>query len=138
MRRYDHLACIEVCVRDTNPGRISLDRRGRLIVEKTLNAEDRRRRTAGFDAIRNIFNAMGAREQINGDAGIGLHLMGGCAIGTDQDSSVVSPDFMLHGSRRIHAADSSIFPNAPGINPALTIAAQSLAAADAILATAGK
>lgn len=135
MRDYDHLACIEVCVRDTNPGRVRVDAKGRTVVEKKLNAEDVRRRTAGAAAIRNIFAATGAREQIEGDMGIGLHLMGGCAIGTDPERSVVDPDFTLHGSRRIHVADSSIFPLAPGINPALSIAALSIRAAESVAAS---
>lgn len=138
MRRYDHLGCIEVCVRDTNPGRIRLGRKGALVIEKRLSAEDVRRREAGAAAIRNIFLSMGASELIEGDVGIGLHLMGGCAIGTDPRRSVVSPDFTLHGSRRIHLADSSTFPGAPGINPALTIAALSIRAGESILAAAGR
>ncbi|ABL81606.1 MULTISPECIES: GMC family oxidoreductase [unclassified Nocardioides] len=136
MRRYDHLGCIEVCVRDTTPGRIRLNRKGAVVIEKRLGAEDLRRRDAGAAAIRNIFLSMGARRLVEGDLGIGLHLMGGCAIGTDPARSVVDPDFTLHGSRRIHAADSSVFPNAPGINPALTIAALSIRAGESILAAA--
>lgn len=129
MKQLNHLGCIEVCVRDTNPGRIRLSRKGSLVIEKKLSAEDRRRRDAGAAAIRNIFHAMGAREQVDGEMGIGLHLMGGCPIGTDPRRSVVGPGFTLHGSSRVYAADSSIFPNAPGINPALSIAALSLRAA---------
>lgn len=133
MRQLNHLGCIEVCIRDTNPGRIRVSRKGSVVIEKKLNAEDRRRRDAGATAIRNIFHAMGARELVDGDMGIGLHLMGGCAIGTNPRRSVVSPGFTLHGSNRLYAADSSILPNAPGINPALSIAALSLRAAEQIL-----
>ena len=59
--------------------------------------------------------------------------MGGCNLGTDPARSVVSPEFRLHGFRRTYAGDSSIFPNAPGINPSLTIMALSLQAADQIM-----
>lgn len=133
MKQYERLGCIEVCVRDTNPGSITVDRKGKPVIRKKLGDEDRRRRAAGMAAIRNIFHSTGARRIVEGDLGIGLHLMGGCRIGTDPKTSVVGPDFTLHGSQRIHAADSSIFPNAPGINPALTIAALSLRASDTIL-----
>ena len=133
MRQITHFACIEVAVRDTNPGRVRLGKHGEAIVEKRLNAEDQRRRRLGLEAIRNIFYATGAREIIEGDIAIGLHLMGGCNMGVDAARSVVSPEFRLHGSRRIYAGDSSIFPNAPGINPSYTIAALSLRAADQIL-----
>ena len=138
MRNYDHLGCIEVCIRDTNPGQISLGRGGQVVVEKKLNRRDAGRRDAGAAAIRNIFLATGARELIEGDVGIGLHLMGGCAIGATASRSVVDPDFTMHGTRRIHIADSSIFPLAPGINPALTIAALSIRAAESILALKGR
>lgn len=133
MRAITHFACIEVAVRDTNPGHIRVGKRGTPIVEKTLNDEDRRRRDRGRDAIRNIFYATGAREIIEGDIAIGLHLMGGCNMGVDRARSVVSPEFKVHGARNIYTADSSVFPNAPGINPSFTIAAMSLMGATKIL-----
>lgn len=134
MKQVSHFACIEVAVRDTNPGRIRLSRRGGLIIEKSLNTEDAARRDRGLAAIRNIFLSTGAVEIIPGNIAIGLHLMGGCNIGSDRRRSVVSPEFKLHCSDKIYAADSSIFPNAPGINPSLTIMALSLKAAEQILA----
>lgn len=136
MKQLTHLGCIEVCIRDQHPGRIRLGKQGNAVIEKSLDAEDRRRRRAGADAIRNVFHAMGARQVVEGEMGIGLHLMGGCAIGTDPRRSVVGEDFTLHGSSRIHAADSSIFPSAPGINPALSIMALSLRASETILEAA--
>jgi choline dehydrogenase-like flavoprotein len=136
MKQITHMACIEVAVRDTNPGRITVDGRGKPIVDKRLNDEDRRRRDRGLQAIRNIFNATGAREILQGEVAIGLHLMGGCNMGVDPSRSVVSPEFRLHGSKRIYAADSSIFPNAPGINPSFTIMALSCRAAGQILGDA--
>lgn len=136
MRRLSHLACIEVAVRDTNPGRIRVTGRGKLIVEKSLNSEDKARRDRGLNAIRNIFLSTGAKEIVAGNVAIGLHLMGGCNMGTDPARSVVSPEFRLHGYRNVYAADSSIFPNAPGINPSLTIMALSLRGAQQILSEA--
>ena len=58
-------------------------------------------------------------------------------LGTDPKRSVVSPEFRLHGYKNIYAADSSVFPNAPGINPSLTIMALSLKAAEQFLADVG-
>jgi choline dehydrogenase-like flavoprotein len=133
MKQITHMACIEVAVRDTNPGRVRVGKKGEVVVEKRLNDEDKRRADRGREAIRNIFLSTGAREIVEGDIAIGLHLMGGCNMGTDGARSVVDPDFRLHGSRRIYAADSSVFPNAPGINPSFTIMAMSMKAADGIL-----
>ena len=132
MKKITHFACIEVAVRDTNPGRISVHK-GRAVVSKVLDGEDRKRRDLGMKAIDNIFRETGAKEVIKGKFAIGLHLMGGCNMGTDGARSVVDPDFRLHGFSNIHVADSSIFPNAPGINPSLTVMALSVKAADRIM-----
>ncbi len=134
MRKITRYACIEVAVRDTNPGRIRLSG-GRALVEKNLNAEDNKRKNAGLDAVEKIFKSTGARRIIPGNIGIGLHLMGGCAIGKASSGSVIGPDFRLHGSKQIFAADSSIFPDAPGINPSLTIMALSLRGAQEVLSS---
>jgi len=133
MREITHFACIEVAVRDTNPGRIRVNSRGTAVVEKRLNGEDRERRDRGLNAIRNIFLATGAREIIEGDLAIGLHLMGGCNLGVDPTRSVTGPDFRLHGFDNVYAVDSSLFPNAPGINPSFTIMALAQMAGDRIL-----
>jgi len=133
MRQITHLACIEVAVRDTNPGHIRVNSKGYPVVQKRLNDEDRCRRDRGRDAIRNIFLSTGAKEIIEGNVAIGLHLMGGCNLGTDPTKSVTSPEFRLHGHQHVYVADSSVFPNAPGINPSFTIMALSLMAADRLL-----
>ncbi|MBI2335604.1 MAG: GMC family oxidoreductase [Deltaproteobacteria bacterium] len=133
MKNITRLACIEVAVRDTHPGKIKLNRKGEVKIFKTLNGEDQRRRDAGLETIQNIFEATGAQEIIRGKMPIGLHLMGGCGIGSNAKTSVVNPDFQLHGHKNIFAADSSIFPNAPGINPSLTIMALSKLAATRIV-----
>jgi choline dehydrogenase-like flavoprotein len=133
MRQITHFACIEVAVRDTNPGLIRLGRHDAVSVEKNLNSEDERRRDRGLQAIRNIFLSTGAKEIIEGNVAIGLHLMGGCNLGTDPQRSVTAPDFRLHGFRNVYVADSSVFPNAPGINPSFTIMALSIKAGDQML-----
>lgn len=133
MKQISHMGCIEVAIRDTNPGTIKL-KRNKLIIEKVLDAEDEAKRQAGLDAIKNIFESQKVEKIIEGNLPIGLHLMGGCSIGDDSRTSVVSPDFHLHGSKNIVIADSSIFPNAPGINPSLTIMALTkMAAAKLVL-----
>jgi choline dehydrogenase-like flavoprotein len=132
MERLSHFACIEVCTRDTTPGRITVSRRGKLRIEKHSNEEDIARYTRGAAVVDDIFRTTGAREILHGTVGVGLHLMGGCAMGTDPSTSVVDPEFRIHGHRRLFAADSSIFPNAPGINPSLTVMALAKMAAGSI------
>jgi len=133
MENISRFACIEVCTRDTQPGRVRVNRKGKALITKSRNPEDRARQERGVKVIEEIFRATGAKEVIHGQFGIGLHLMGCCAMGTDPKKSVVDPEFRLHGTRNIFSADSSIFPNAPGINPSLTIMALSKMAAENIL-----
>jgi len=133
MKRYRSMGCMEVAVRDTTPGELVLDRSGRLRIHKKLGVEDRQRRQRGLSVIEDIFRAVGAREIIISSVGLGLHLMGGCPMGTDPKNSVVNERFQLHGFPNIFVADSSIFPAAPGINPALTIMALSQKATQSIL-----
>ena len=133
MERMDHLACIEVCTRDSNPGRISLGGGKKLVLKKDLGGPDREKYLKGLEAVNSVFEATGAREIINCAPAIGLHLMGGCGLGSDPARSVVDPGFRLHGRRNIFVADSSVFPDAPGINPSLTIMALAKKAAAGIL-----
>ncbi len=133
MEQMNHFACIEVCTRDTNPGRIKVNSKGKVTVFKKLNARDKKQVEDGVKVINDIFRATGAKKIINCPAAIGLHLMGGLGLGVDPARSVVGPDFRLHGYKHIFAADCSIFPNAPGINPSLTIMALSKKAAAEIL-----
>tara|TARA_Y100000590_G_scaffold470711_1_gene668302 strand:+ start:153200 stop:154645 length:1446 start_codon:yes stop_codon:yes gene_type:complete len=132
MKKISHMACIEVAIRDTNPGSIKTNRHGKMIIDKKLNEEDKKRKNAGIEAINNIFSSQGAQRIIEGNLPIGLHLMGGLGIGERARFSVVTPDFHLHGYKNIFAADSSIFPNAPGINPSLTIMALTKMAASKV------
>jgi choline dehydrogenase-like flavoprotein len=133
MEKLSHFACIEVCTRDTNPGRIKVNRKGKALIRKKQSREDLSRQAKGTKIIEEIFSSTGAKQIIHGQFGIGLHLMGCCPIGADAKTSVVDPEFRLHAFNNIFCADSSIFPNAPGINPSLTIMALSKRAAASIL-----
>jgi choline dehydrogenase-like flavoprotein len=132
MKRITHMACVEVAIRDQNPGTISLARNGRLKIVKTLDERDQTTFNNGLSAIHDIFNSTGVKEIVDGNFKIGLHLMGGLAIGKDPNTSVVNENFSLHEDPDIYSADSSIFPDAPGINPSLTIMALAKKAASSI------
>ncbi|MGK5084484.1 GMC family oxidoreductase [Bdellovibrionota bacterium FG-1] len=134
MKKYRHIASMEVAVRDEPLGRITMSKCGKLKVDKPLTQQDRNRIKAGRGEIRELFLAVGAKEVIECDQGFGLHLMGGCVMGTDSARSVVSPEFKVHGLPNLFAADSSVFPSAPGINPSFTIMALSQKASESMLA----
>lgn len=133
MRNYRYLASMEVAVRDDAKGRITVDKNDRVRVDKTLTSDDRAKAKQGLKLVRELFEAAGAKEVITCDQAFGLHLMGGCAIGTSGATSVVNPEFQVHDHPGLYAADSSIFPSAPGINPSFTIMALSHRAAREIL-----
>lgn len=121
LKKYRYMQCIEVAVRDENVGEIKCDNKGKLTIVKSLTDQDKTRRNKGFEAIENIMTASGAYDIYKSQFYFGLHLMGGCVMGTDAKNSVVNPDFQVHGEKTLYIADSSIYPNAPGINPGLTI-----------------
>ena len=121
LKRYRHMQCIEVAVRDENVGEIRVDNQGKMIIHKPLTDQDNIRKNKGLDVIRKVLHASGAEEIYESDLYFGLHLMGGCVMGVDATKSVVDPEFRVHGEKTLYIADSSIYPNAPGINPALTI-----------------
>lgn len=124
MLHYRNMSSIEVAVRDEpDGGRLRINNKGRLIVEKHLTQQDKSRKAAGAEMLKQIFMAQGAKEILESPFFFGLHLMGGCAIGTSGNQSVVNPDFQIHDMPHILIADSSIFPSAPGINPSLSVMA---------------
>jgi choline dehydrogenase-like flavoprotein len=125
MRRYRYLTCAEVAVRDENAGEILVDKKGKLIVKKTITAQDQQRMKDGTGVLKQILAESGAKQVIESPYYFGLHLMGGARMGLDARDSVVAPDFRLHGQKNVFVCDSSLFPNSPGVNPALTIMALS-------------
>jgi choline dehydrogenase-like flavoprotein len=138
MKNLRHYACIEVAIRDTYPGRIRVSSKGKVKISKPLNSKDRLRKSKGLSLVREVFESTGAEKVFQSHFGIGLHLMGGCAMGVDPNKSVVDPGFQLHGKKGVFIADSSVFPEAPGINPSLSIMALSLQASKAIIETLEK
>ncbi|MDP2228710.1 MAG: GMC family oxidoreductase N-terminal domain-containing protein, partial [Moraxellaceae bacterium] len=66
MKNIRHMASIEVAIRDVTPGRIRLDKSGRLQIHKELGAEDKKRVAAGKAVIREVFAKTGARRVLDG------------------------------------------------------------------------
>ena len=121
MKKYTHMTCAEVAVRDDNAGQMKMNKSGHLVVDKPLTDQDRKRMQEGTGVLKQVLAASGARHVIASPLYFGLHLMGGCRMGVDPAKSVVDPDFRLRDFQNVYICDSSLFPNAPGINPGLTI-----------------
>lgn len=133
MHKYRSYASMEVALRDEASGELKVDSSGRLTIHKQMTGEDLKKGKAGLKLVREFFEAEGAQKVIPCMQPFGLHLMGGLSLGTDGRTSVVGPDFRVHGFKNIFAADSSVFPSAPGINPSFTIMALALKASKEIL-----
>ncbi len=133
MKKIRNMACIEVAVRDENVGKIKIANNGRLVIEKDYTEQDLQRRDSGLELIKNIMIESGAKEIIESPFSVGLHLMGGCSLGTEADNGVVNPEFEVFGKKNLFVADSSTFPAAPGINPSLTIMAFSQRLSDNLI-----
>ncbi len=64
------------------------------------------------------------------------HLMGGCRMGDNPDTSVVDANGRSWDIDNLFVCDGSLFPTAGGVNPSMTIVANSLRIADRIVALA--
>jgi choline dehydrogenase-like flavoprotein len=117
------MTCAEAAIRDENTGEITVDKKGRLVIKKVLTDQDRRRMKDGTNVLKEVLAATNPRQVIESPLYFGLHLMGGSRMGVDPADSVVDPDYRLRGYNNVYVCDSSLYPNAPGINPALTIMA---------------
>ena len=121
MKDFRKMTCIEVAIRDQpEGGEMSVDNKGNLVIKKDLTDQDKIRRDKGLNTIRQILSQQGAKEILESPFYFGLHLMGGCSIGTDKTTSVVAPDFQVHDHPGLYIVDTSLYPSAPGINPSLT------------------
>jgi len=62
----------------------------------------------------------------------GSHVCGTCRFGDDPQTSVLDRDNRAHDLDNLYVLDASFFPSSGGINPSLTIVANSLRATDKI------
>ena len=63
------------------------------------------------------------------------HQCGTARMGDDPANSVVNPQCKSHGVANLYIVDASVLPTSAAVNPALTIAALALRAADHITRT---
>jgi choline dehydrogenase-like flavoprotein len=61
------------------------------------------------------------------------HLFGTCRMGSDPKTSVVGPDFRVHGMKQLYVIDASVFPTNTGFNPQHSIMAMSRLASQKML-----
>ena len=86
----------------------------------------RRAISRAFRGQRRVFLGMGPELNFG-------HPSGTLRFGTDPASSVLRPDCRAHELCNLWVSDASFMPTSMGVNPSLTIAANALRVADAML-----
>src|SRR5207302_28576 len=89
---------------------------------------DRRNIAFATQTLHDIFEAAEAQDVLVIDRY--AHLVGGCRMGTDPESSVVDSDQRAWGIPNLFVADGSVMPTQGSANPALTIMALASRLAD--------
>jgi choline dehydrogenase-like flavoprotein len=82
---------------------------------------DRKNIAYGKQTLHDIFEASGAQDVLVTDRY--AHLVGGCRMGTDPETSVVDSDQRSWAVPNLFIADGSVMPTQGSANPALTIMA---------------
>lgn len=137
MKQYRNMACMEIALRDETPGTLRMDKKGKLLIEKPLSNHDQDKVKKGVGIIHEMLTSVGAKEIMTSPMQIGLHLMGGLAMGHNLKQAVVGEDYKVYGCDNLYVVDGGLFANAPGINPSLTIMAMAHRGAQTILAESG-
>ncbi len=148
MARFRNIANTGILISDSSRGRVRPGPGDAPIVTYRLNKEDHEKALRGVETISEIYFAAGAEKVFTPIAGIpvlesrdeidriragrvrkseigyiSFHPMGTCRMGTDPRTSVVDPEFRVHGLRNLYVCDASVFPSSLGVNPQLTIMA---------------
>jgi choline dehydrogenase-like flavoprotein len=123
--------------------RVGIDRQGRVFVDYRIGDDVLDSLFAGVCKAGDVLGESGCeRVAIPGDrrrdrfllgeiSVSAAHLMGGCRMGTGPSDSVCDSWGRVHGLPWLRVADASLFPQAAGINPYLTIMALADRAAEA-------
>ena len=139
MRGYNHVAGINICgdclPYEQNYLELSSETDARGLPKPRVHftaGENEKRMTAhGEKIMRALWAEAGAKEVWALERY--AHTIGTCRMGDDPASSVVNSDCRSHDVEGLFIVDNSVFPSALSVNPALTIMALSLRAADRFL-----
>ncbi len=91
---------------------------------------DRRMRRHARDFMARMLAAAGGRDLL--ETGSTAHLMGGCRMGRDPETSVTDSDGRTWDVNNLWICDGSLMPTAGGVNPSMTIMANAARIADRI------
>ena len=97
---------------------------------------DRRMRRHARKFMARMLDAAGGRDLL--ETGSTAHLMGGCRMGDDPETSVTDSDGRTWDIPNLWVCDGSLMPTAGGVNPSMTIMANAARIADRIKTLAGR
>lgn len=132
MRKLNRYGVLECAIRDDGAGRISINRKGRLVIDKPYTDDDQAKFKLGTEIMSNIITAAGAKKLEFLEMEVGLHLQSSCRMGAHPSTSVVDHDWQIHGYKNAYISDASVFPTSTGFNVMGTVMAQAAMAAEAI------
>lgn len=159
LKRLRKIAACGLLIRDHSEGTVTYNEGGAPSFGYHMLESDRQKMTTGLKLVAEMFLEAGARQvkpllagarffasrngvsdfidSVRDPADMQLyasHPMGTCRIGADPKRSVVRPqDGRTHDVEGLYITDSSLFPTALGVNPQVTIMAQSLSLAKRML-----
>jgi choline dehydrogenase-like flavoprotein len=152
MDELPRTSLVGLLVRDRDGGRVTVARSGRPVLRYQVSPYDQRHVRRGLEAAARVLLAAGARRvravtarpavlEAGGSVdewlalldhiGYGpnrtgyvtFHQMGSCRMGADAARGAVDGAGQSHEVRRLFVADASLFPNASGVNPMITVMA---------------
>ncbi|MDZ7631571.1 MAG: GMC family oxidoreductase N-terminal domain-containing protein [Gemmatimonadaceae bacterium] len=163
MRQFPYLASTIALTRDgsamdQSSGSVLLDRNGNARIRYALSHADAANVTRSIEAAARLQLAAGAREvhtlhstpvvvtreadlaqirtrsvEANRATLFSAHVNGTARIGTDPDTSGVTPEGERHGVRGVYVFDGSMLPTGVGVNPQETIMAMSTVLTERLL-----
>jgi choline dehydrogenase-like flavoprotein len=144
MTRYNHMAGLEI-VGEVMPrleNRIELadevDQFGLKIPRMVFSYSDNDKKLQrhGVNFMSEVLRAAGGHDLWSGEDT--AHLMGGCRMGDDPETSITNADGRTWEIPNLWVCDGSLFPTSGGVNPSLTIQALACRMGDRITAMAAR
>lgn len=116
--------------------RILVNSNGKLELKYRISDEDKVRLHQFRKSVGKLFDPFGyTRLKMAEENKMLAHACGTCRFGNDPKTSVVNAAHCSHELMNLFIVDASVFPSSGGTNPALTIGALSLRAAEQIIET---
>lgn len=147
IERFNYYTMAGIVVRDDNIGKISLTSAGRANVSYEPGEKELKIIAKGVEVLAKMWFALGARKVVISHRAMSTiqseqeipklvkqildnpkdlflgsaHPQSGNRIGIDDSESVVDSDCKVHTYKNLFVCDASVFPNAVGVNPQITV-----------------